>query len=78
MSQVSFGSLDPSAPPPGELLDVQELAQLLKCSPRHCYRLADRGALPRPLKLGALIRWSRSAIRKWIDEGCPVQRGGTK
>lgn len=77
MSRVSLKSLDTTAPPPSELLDVQQLAQLLHCSPRHCYRLADRGALPRPVRLGALIRWPRAAIDSWITAGCPaVQRGG--
>lgn len=58
----------------GELLDVQSLASLLDCSTRHCYRLADGGRMPRPLKLGALVRWRASEIREWIAAGCPSVR----
>ncbi|MEX0885878.1 MAG: helix-turn-helix domain-containing protein [Phycisphaeraceae bacterium] len=68
-------------PRPGvnaELLDVQAVAQLLGgCSPRHVYRLADAGKMPRPLKLGALVRWRRETLLNWIADGCPsVRRGG--
>jgi len=62
---------------PAELLDVTQLAALLACSPRHCYRLSDCGKMPRPRKLGALVRWSRQEILNWIDGGCePVRRRG--
>ena len=61
------------------LLDVQSVAELLGCSPRHVYRLADRGAMPRPLGLGRLRRWSRAAISEWIDAGCPsLHRAGKR
>ena len=57
-----------------KLLDVQAVADLLGCSPRHVYRLSDAGRMPAPVKLGALVRWSASAIRLWIDQGCPSVR----
>ena len=66
-------------PRPGvnaELLDVQAVAQLLSCSPRHVYRLADGGKMPRPLKLRALVRWRRQTLLDWIAEGCPAVRKG--
>ena len=56
------------------LLNVDELAALLRCSPRHCWRLADAGKLPRPRKLGTLCRWDRAEIEKWITAGCPRAR----
>lgn len=58
----------------GELLDVQTLAAMLNCSPRHVYRMADGGKLPRPLKLGALVRWRSAEIHEWIAAGCPSVR----
>ena len=58
------------------LLDVNQVASLLSCSARHVYRLADAGKLPRPHKLGALVRWSRQAVLDWIDDGCPSCRRG--
>lgn len=54
-----------------KLLDVRAVAGLLGCSVRHVYRLSDVGRMPRPIKLGGLCRWSRSAICDWIATGCP-------
>jgi excisionase family DNA binding protein len=53
------------------LLDVQAVAQLLKCSTRHVYRLADAGQMPLPTKLGVLNRWVQSEVESWIASGCP-------
>ena len=62
--------------PPVEsaLLDVEQVAALLHCSPRTVYRLADAGKMPRPLKLGALVRWRRDQVLAWINAGCPTCR----
>ena len=67
-----------SAEPSAQLLDVQSVAEVCGCSTRHVYRLSDAGRMPRPVKLGALVRWSKSAIEKWIADGCPScrKRGG--
>jgi excisionase family DNA binding protein len=59
-----------------KLLDVQAVAEMLGCSPRHVYRLSDAGRMPSPVKLGALVRWSAAAVRDWIDQGCPNCRKG--
>ena len=56
------------------MLDVQAVADLLDCSSRHVYRMADMGRMPRPVKLGALVRWPRAAIDDWIGQGCPSCR----
>jgi len=66
---------------PGELsllIDVNDVAELLKCSPRHVWRLADAGKMPRPYKVGALCRWDRAAIEQWVSEGCPPVRKGVR
>lgn len=55
-----------------KLLDVIDVAALLKCSPRHVSRLADAGKMPRPVRLGGLVRWSAVAIDEWIAAGCPT------
>jgi len=57
-----------------ELLSVDDVATLLRCSPRHIYRLADRGHMPRPVKLGALVRWSRRSVLEWVYDGCRPRR----
>ena len=58
------------------MLDVQAVARVLRCSPRHVHRLRDAGRMPPPVKLGALVRWSRAVIEEWISRGCPPSRGG--
>jgi len=55
---------------PAALLDVQAVAAMLDCSPRHIYRMSDGGKLPAPLKIGALVRWRADEIRAWISGGC--------
>jgi predicted DNA-binding transcriptional regulator AlpA len=75
-------TLERPAATPAALLDVGAVADLLGCSPRHVYRLADRGAMPRPVKFGRLIRWRCSTgdpmtgLQDWIDAGCPSCREG--
>jgi excisionase family DNA binding protein len=63
------------------MLSVDDIATIyLGCSARHVFRLADSGRMPRPIKLGSLVRWPRAVIEKWISEGCPnvrhVAKGG--
>ena len=54
-----------------ELLDVRAVALLLGgCSVRHVVRLADSGRMPRPIRLGSLVRWRRAEVMSWIDGGC--------
>ncbi len=60
-----------------ELLDVRAVAALLGgCSTRHVYRLADAGRMPRPIRLGTLVRWRRTELEAWIGAGCPSQQPG--
>jgi predicted DNA-binding transcriptional regulator AlpA len=54
-----------------DLLDIDGLADLLKCSVRSIPRWADGGRLPRPIKLGRLNRWRRTDIESWIANGMP-------
>jgi excisionase family DNA binding protein len=51
--------------------DVQTVARMLSCSVRHVYRMADSNRMPRPLRLGALVRWDLDTIDQWIKAGCP-------
>lgn len=54
-----------------ELLDVRAVALLLGgCSTRHVYRLSDAGRMPKPIKLGSLVRWRRAEVMSWIDTDC--------
>ncbi len=60
---------------PAELLDIRKVAAMLCCSTRHVNRLADAGKMPAPSRLGALVRWNRAEIERWITEGCPDLAG---
>lgn len=54
-----------------ELLDVRAVAALLGgCSTRHVFRLADAGRMPKPIRLGSLVRWRRAEVMRWIEGGC--------
>lgn len=55
-----------------EMLNVQQVAEILGCSPRHVYRLADSGKMPKPVRVGTLVRWSFDDLAAWINEGCPA------
>ncbi len=63
-------TLPPADAPAAALLDVQAVAALLDCSPRHGYRLSDGGRMPAPRRLGSLVRWSRQELLAWIADGC--------
>jgi len=64
---------------PAPMLKVEEVADILKCSARTVYRLADAGKMPPPCRLGAMVRWSAAAIDAWIAAGCPAcRRGGRR
>ena len=67
MTEVQSTTTQTSA----KLLDVQAVADLLDCSPRHIYRLTYTGRMPAPVKLGTLARWPQRAIEEWILNGCP-------
>jgi excisionase family DNA binding protein len=59
------------------MLDVADVAEMLHCSRRHIYRMSDSGRMPPPVRLGALVRWDRDVLMRWIADGCPpVRRAG--
>ncbi len=60
-----------------QLLDVKQTAELLNASARTVYRLAGDGRMPRPVRLGALVRWRRDEVSQWIAAGCPAVRHAT-
>jgi len=57
-----------------DLLDVTAVARKLCVGTRTVLRLRDSGALPRPFKIGRLVRWRRVDIDHWIAADCrPVE-----
>ena len=69
---------DPAAGVAPVMLDVRGVARLLSCSTRHVWRLADREAMPRPIRVGGLVRWARADVEAWILAGCPDCRSTGK
>lgn len=65
-----------SAVDDASLLDVHAVGALFSCSPRTVSRLSDAGRIPRPVRLGALARWSRRELEEWIARGCPAITDG--
>ena len=54
------------------MLTTSDLAKLLQCSSRNVSRLEQSGRIPRANRVGALVRWPRTAIENWIESGCPT------
>ena len=67
-----------AAGPSTGMIDVDAIAELLGCSSRHVRRLADSGAMPRPIHLGRLVRWRRADMDRWLAAGCPSCRPAPK
>lgn len=53
------------------LLTTAEVAALLRCSRVHVIRLARDGGLPKPLRIGAILRWREDVILEWLKSGAP-------
>jgi predicted DNA-binding transcriptional regulator AlpA len=81
---MSHVEIPPSAAKREEplLIRANELAGILNVSRRTLWRLKSAGALPRPMRLGAAIRWRFEEIKQWIAAGCPTpanrENGRTK
>ena len=77
-STATVERIDGRGTGPGDLpamLTVHEIARMLNCSARTVYRLTDSGRMPRPVKLGAMVRWPREVIESWVAMGCPKAEG---
>ena len=51
-----------------------ELADRFSVSLRHIRRMDSAGKLPRPVRIGACVRWSLSEIEAWLAAGAPDRR----
>ena len=55
----------PTEPP--AMLDAPAIAELCGCSVMHIRRMAARGEMPSPVRLGQLVRWPRQTIMRWLQ-----------
>ncbi len=54
-------------PPPLELLSSADLAAILKVSPRQIGNMAQRGQLPKPVRIPGLgLRWLKHDLEVWL------------
>ena len=54
-----------------ELLTVPDVAELCNISTETVRRLSDSGSMPKPVRLGRLIRYRKQELTDWIKDGCP-------
>jgi len=55
----------------GELMTIQDVSRLMKCSTRHIRRMVRQGSFPRPLKIGRLSRWASGCVSTWLESKTP-------
>jgi predicted DNA-binding transcriptional regulator AlpA len=64
------------------MMSVDDVAMEIGCCSRSVRRWADSGRMPKPIKLGSLVRWPRVVVEQWIQDGCPnirnLAKGGKK
>jgi predicted DNA-binding transcriptional regulator AlpA len=74
-STTALSTAPPTDPLSPRQLDAHQVGARLGCSSRHVIRMADRGAMPAGLKIGALRRWDAIQLDAWIGAGCqPIRQ----
>lgn len=53
------------------LMTVEDVALRCHIHPDTVRRMTDRGATPKPVRLGRAVRYREGEIESWISEGCP-------
>lgn len=51
---------------------LEEIAQLMSCSPRHARRMDRNREIPGRLTFGRLVRFSRKRVDAWLNENGPT------
>jgi len=77
VDQTAGGGTAGPTEAPGDalLIDAKAAARMLGVSTRTVARMCDRGAMPRPVRIGTSLRWRRHELAEWIAGGC---RGGDR
>ncbi|VTR97001.1 unnamed protein product [Gemmata massiliana] len=57
----------------GLLIDIGQLARLLRRSVASLERDQVAGRLPAPVYVGGSRRWRRAEIGAWVEAGCPAR-----
>jgi predicted DNA-binding transcriptional regulator AlpA len=77
--EALLGSTDRTGPHPSpspiaehadmELLTIDEVSALMKCTPKGLRDRVDAGEFPKPRRFGRNIRWRAVDLRAWLDTG---------
>jgi predicted DNA-binding transcriptional regulator AlpA len=72
MATATTGGANPATDPgPGLLIDIRQLATLLRRSVASLERDQEAGRLPAPVYIGGSRRWRRAEVEAWVAAGCP-------
>lgn len=55
----------------GLLIDMNQVAKLLKVSPRTVNKMEHCGEMPKAIRIARVVRWGYDEINQWIAAGCP-------
>jgi len=50
---------------------ARQFAIMLQVSKRTLWRLRSAGKIPRPMRVGGIVRWKLDDILQWMAAGCP-------
>jgi predicted DNA-binding transcriptional regulator AlpA len=57
----------------GLLIDSRKAAKLLNVSERKLWEMWNSGQMPKPARIGRVVRWGYEELRAWVAAGCPRQ-----
>lgn len=60
------------------LISIADLSAMLQRSKAALFRDISEGRLPKHIKLGRQVRWTKSSIDQWIAGGCQHQNADPK
>ena len=69
--RVAAPTADAEGAAPPLLLTADEAAAMLGVSRSVFYRWDSRGAVPSPVRIGRMRRWSRLDLIRWVERMCP-------
>lgn len=53
------------------LVDVRAVARRLGVSTRCIWKWTSAARVPRPVRIGRVVRWPLASLEAWISAGCP-------
>ena len=65
MSQVESGDAQQV------FVTARQFAVMLQVSRRTLWRLRSAGKIPKPMRVGGIVRWKLDDILEWMAAGCP-------